>query len=417
MAIVLTHLSGGQSGRKEILTKDRIGLGRALDNDVIFTSQDLRASAHHAEIIVNGVEVYIRDLQSTNGTYVNGVKIQQSRLRNGNVIELGRRGPKLLFEMKDPEEASALIHTPWEKGTTLPSSFKVPGDKAGSPSEPSSRRFGQETVQLIVESAVSKSSSRLRWLVVASSVITVITIALVLYFTVFKSDDSASIFAEIAQRNQSAVVLIQLGFDIVDAGGDIVSEDTSEGTGFAIDPQGLIVSNYHTVAPWEYDDDLQQAGGQPRIKWLKVIFADHKMNEGLDAQISRVSKNHDLAILKINPPPRMPVVERRQPDLSQIHQGDEVAFIGFPFGTALLVTTQQEAATTTLRRTTVSKVSDTLIQLDASLQEGFSGSPVFDLRGRVIGVLMAEIGGQQPRPESGAIGLAVPIKHVEQLVK
>jgi serine protease Do len=260
---------------------------------------------------------------------------------------------------------------------------------------------------------------------VASVLVTVIAITTVLYFTVYKpnsqngsrADSAASVFSDIAQRNQAAVALIQLAFEMVDQRGRVVSEGTSEGTGFAIDKRGYIVSNYHTVAPWEYDDDLKEPSWRPRVIRLKVVFADHKMTEGIEAELHNPSKKLDLAILKIIPPPEMPVVEGRQPDLSQIHQGDEVAFIGFPYGTALLVTTQQKRATTTLRRATISKVSENLIQLDASVQQGFSGSPVFDRQGQVIGVLMGEINDGQMSVESGSIALAVPIKSVEALLK
>jgi S1-C subfamily serine protease len=425
MAIVLTHVAGGQTGRKEVLTKERISLGRALDNDVIFTSQDLRASAHHAEITVQGVEVVLKDLESTNGTYVNGSRVDRTRLRNGNIIELGKKGPKLLFEMKPLEEAMALMHTPFSKGTTLPPTYKLPDERTDESKDAPREKFGTNTVQMIVQSAVSQSASRWRSLVLASVVVAVILTTVFVYLALYRLDgekparstNTSESFAEIARRNQAAVVLIQVGFEVLDEKGRLVSTDTSEGTGFVIDTQGSIVSNYHTIAPWEYDDSFNPASGKPRSKWVKVIFADHRTNDGVEAQIHRKSKELDLAILKIKPPPNMPVVEGRQPTLSQIQQGEEAAFIGFPYGTALLVTTQQEAATTTLRRTTVSKVTESLIQLDAGIQEGFSGSPVFNLQGKVIGVLAGEIGGQQAGSDSGAIGLAIPIKFVEEMLK
>jgi len=422
MVLVLTHLSGGQAGQREILDKDCIRLGRALDNDVIFTSQDLRASAHHSEIILEGDQFIIQDLQSTNGTYLNGSRVERSPLTNGQVIEFGRKGPRLSFELKPKDEVGQLYQKPWAKGTTISPSSRLMVGPMNEPIEGRSRRFGLHTMQLAVEAAVKQSSSTWRWLVAVLAVLTLVAVGTLVYMTVLRPGaetkppvENVKVFSAIAERNQRAVVLVQLDFQLVDHQGEVVSEGTSEGTGFALDPRGYIATNCHIVQPWEFDDQLRTLQAKPQVKSLTVIFADHKAGEAIPAKLYRASKDRDVAILTITPPPAMPLVESLQTDISKVYQGDEVAFIGFPFGSDLLHTTQQERATTTFRRTTVGKVTDSLIQLDAPIQSGYSGSPIFNRNGEVIGIVTAEIKDDFDA-QSLSIGLGTPIKRVVELL-
>lgn len=422
MIVVLTHLSGGQTGQRDVLDKDRIRLGRALDNDVVFTSQDLRASAHHCEISLDGDQFTIQDLQSTNGTYLNGARVERAPLSSGQVIEFGRKGPRLLFELKPKSEVERLFQKPWTKGTTMSPSARLMVAPVSDPYEGRSRRFGLHTMQLAVEAAVKQSSSGWRRIAAALAVLTLVALGALIYTTVMRPGaettppaEDTRVFSAIAQKNQSAVVLVQLDFQLVDRGGEVISEGTSEGTGFALDARGLIATNYHIVRPWEFDNQLRRLQAQPQVKSLTVIFADHKASEAIPATIYRASKDRDVAILAITPPPAMPLVESVLTDVSQVRQGDEVAFIGFPLGSDLLKTTQQERATTTFRRATVGKVTESLIQLDAPVQSGYSGSPIFNREGKVVGIVTAEI-KDDLEANSLSIGLGTPIKQVIELL-
>lgn len=70
------------------LRKDRTTLGRHPDNDVVF--DNLVVSSHHCAFERKGVaDVYIEDLQSTNGTCVNGKMIRREQLHDGDVIAIG----------------------------------------------------------------------------------------------------------------------------------------------------------------------------------------------------------------------------------------------------------------------------------------------------------------------------------------
>jgi pSer/pThr/pTyr-binding forkhead associated (FHA) protein len=70
------------------LQKDRTTLGRAQDNDIIF--ENMVVSGHHCAFDLKGLaDVYIEDLQSTNGTYINGKMVKRQRLHDGDVISIG----------------------------------------------------------------------------------------------------------------------------------------------------------------------------------------------------------------------------------------------------------------------------------------------------------------------------------------
>ena len=74
---------------KEVqLTKDKTTLGRRPYNDIVI--DNLAVSGEHAAILMNGSEVILEDLNSTNGTYVNGKAIKKQALQNGDSIEVGK---------------------------------------------------------------------------------------------------------------------------------------------------------------------------------------------------------------------------------------------------------------------------------------------------------------------------------------
>lgn len=73
-----------------------ITIGRAGDND--FHVPDYTVSAHHARIFTYLEASYIEDLGSTNGTYINGKRIQKHTVHPGDVIRVGRLEFKITRE-------------------------------------------------------------------------------------------------------------------------------------------------------------------------------------------------------------------------------------------------------------------------------------------------------------------------------
>jgi pSer/pThr/pTyr-binding forkhead associated (FHA) protein len=86
---------------KEVqLTKDRTTLGRRPYNDVVI--DNLAVSGEHAVLQMAGSEVSIEDLNSTNGTYVNGKAVKKQLLQDGDTIEVGKYSIKFVGEAVAP---------------------------------------------------------------------------------------------------------------------------------------------------------------------------------------------------------------------------------------------------------------------------------------------------------------------------
>src|SRR4051812_3962307 len=91
----LQIISGVQVGRK-IRIANGISLGRNPENTVCFSGQDgTLVSGKHAVIEKRGEILMLRDLGSTNGTFINGTQIAEHALGTDEVISLGVSGPKM----------------------------------------------------------------------------------------------------------------------------------------------------------------------------------------------------------------------------------------------------------------------------------------------------------------------------------
>ena len=96
MELRVRHLSGSKSGLEEVFDASALRLGREPSNDIAFDPhQDIVVSGRHAELSWDGRDWVIRDLGSSNGTFVDGERISQRALRSGDNIQLGRGGPRL----------------------------------------------------------------------------------------------------------------------------------------------------------------------------------------------------------------------------------------------------------------------------------------------------------------------------------
>ena len=84
----LVVLNAGMTGRSLELKSDKTTIGRVEDN----THQIAEASisSHHCEVLLQGNQVVIKDLNSTNGTFINGEKIIEAVLKPGQTLRLGQ---------------------------------------------------------------------------------------------------------------------------------------------------------------------------------------------------------------------------------------------------------------------------------------------------------------------------------------
>ena len=187
-------------------------------------------------------------------------------------------------------------------------------------------------------------------------------------------------FAAVAAANRAAVVFIAV---------EMPDGTSTSGTGFNILPSGLIVTNRHVV----------RSRDGTRAQRVAVAF-DGTRAAWLTATIEFVSQTDELALLRLVRPGSYPTVSGIARDDSALRIGAPVAILGYPLGTAtagMNANIDSLRPVATLAVGTVSKTIEETLQLDIFAAQGSSGSPVFDARGLVVGVLYgaaAESGGR-----------------------
>lgn len=161
-----------------------------------------------------------------------------------------------------------------------------------------------------------------------------------------------------------------------------MEEASSLGSGFLISADGFVVTNNHVIA------------GADEIY---VFLTDGRR---LPASVAGRDEKTDLAVLKIDAGDDLPFVEFGDSDSAEV--GDWVMAIGNPFGLGGSVTLGIVSAR---NRNINSGPYDDFIQTDASINQGNSGGPLFDMEGRVIGINTAIVARGMA---SLGIGFAVP---------
>jgi serine protease Do len=164
----------------------------------------------------------------------------------------------------------------------------------------------------------------------------------------------------------------------------------SLGSGFIIDPSGLVVTNNHVIS--EADE-------------VSVILND---GTTLKAEVVGRDQKTDLALIKVAP--TRPLKAVKFGDSDKLRLGEWVIAIGNPFSLGGTVTAGIVSAR---NRDIQSGPYDNYIQTDAAINRGNSGGPLFNLDGEVVGVNTAII---SPSGGSIGIGFAVPSKTVVPVI-
>ena len=119
----LVILTQGMTGRAHELNVDRTTVGRVEDNT--FQIADASVSSHHCEVLLRGGEVLIRDLNSTNGTFINDAQITESVLKPGQKLRLGQIELKLEAEGAAPAAAAPATSRPAARQPRQPRAKKA----------------------------------------------------------------------------------------------------------------------------------------------------------------------------------------------------------------------------------------------------------------------------------------------------
>ncbi len=169
------------------------------------------------------------------------------------------------------------------------------------------------------------------------------------------------------------------------------SRQTGEGSGFVIDPAGVIVTNNHVI---DGSDGIE------------VTFND---GTKLAAEVIGRDKETDLAVLRVQPASPLPSARFGDSDGLQI--GEWVVALGNPFGIGL---SASSGIVSGRNRDIRSGRFDSYIQTDAAINKGNSGGPLFNLAGEVVGINTAIL---SPTGGSIGIGFAVPSRTAQRVIE
>ena len=236
-------------------------------------------------------------------------------------------------------------------------------------------------------------------------------------------DGAPMSFADLAARLQPAVVNIsttqkiqiksgnafagtpfeelfrRFGGGTDDSGRPITREATSLGSGFIISADGYVVTNNHVISA------SPEGGSGAVVSSITVTLPDRKEYK---ATIVGRDQASDLALLKIEAK-NLPFVQFG--DSTRARVGDWVVAIGNPFGLGGTVTAGIVSA---LHRSIgINGPYDRYIQTDASINQGNSGGPMFDLKGNVIGINTAIF---SPTGGNVGIGFAIPAEEAKPII-
>jgi S1-C subfamily serine protease len=305
--VKLRFVSGPRRGESLTLSGTRFRIGRSRDNDLVISdeSAEPHASGHHAELVHDGGSWILRDLDSTNGTYLNGARITQERLRAGDELSFG-------------------------------------------------------DIPLLAVEAEARAS----WLrIVAVGAV----LAAVVFFVTLRSKVD---FRDATERIARSVYLVALERE---------GETVPLGTAFAVDRRGLLATNAHVA-------DLLEGEGRP------VVLGTDRRDDSLvivrsysHERYESGSFQNDVALLQIESGTELDAVTLASDrQIAKLGRGVSLATLGFP-----ATATSPSAPRARLFVTALADIrGGRYLELGRTALPGTSGSPVFDLDGIVVGLVV-----------------------------
>jgi S1-C subfamily serine protease len=449
----LKILTGARAGSELVFERSPVTVGRHPDADLRFDpSRDLQVSSRHAELIREGASWVARDLGSRNGTLVNGVPVEvPTALRDGDVLEFGRGGPKATFSVQ-----------------LAPGESRVPPTRSDTPSLKGATR--------LIQAEVASRTKGLRRLVLTLAVLLVAVGAFAVYATRSQRQqwrqETAAMQAEIDQilaasaraeadlqgrteglesalegtreelrslrtrlaeaeardsrpdvealrrellSAQAALARRQLApnmdFAAIEAVGrpavarifvEYESGPRFAATAFAVDAAGRLITNRHVVET--------ETGETPAR--IGVQFSGSA--QVYPARLVAASEASDLALLQLERlAGEVPILEAINSRPDTLPSGSPVVVLGFP-----LAGSPAEGAGSVPRPVLsaglLAATSTDFVEVEALGAEGSSGSPIFDQGGQLIGVLFGGrvVDGQQRLVGASSVAVLALIQAV-----
>lgn len=200
------------------------------------------------------------------------------------------------------------------------------------------------------------------------------------------TQNSQSTITSIYNSTSSAVVEIT----VTQRGTSYYNSTTGVGSGFLIDTQGHILTNYHVVDGASSVQVMLQSGTT------------------LTATVVGTDSGHDLAVISVDPTSVSGITPLKLGDSSTVQPGDTAIAIGSPYG---LMDSITAGIISGLNRTVSGSNLTGMIQTDAAINPGNSGGPLLNDQGLVIGINTAV-----EASTDGGIGFAVPSNVAQQVL-
>jgi S1-C subfamily serine protease len=190
------------------------------------------------------------------------------------------------------------------------------------------------------------------------------------------------------------------------------ASDVAQGSGFVVSSDGYILTNSHVITTAGEGDPAQAADA------ATTVYVEFRDGDRVKGRIVGWDVYDDVGLLKVDPADHHLTVVPLG-DSSDVVVGQPVAAIGSPFGNESSLSVGVVSATErSIESLTSSYDLVDAIQTDAPINRGNSGGPLFDARGRVIGI-NAQINSNSGTAEG--VGFAVPIdsarRSMEQLIE
>ena len=172
------------------------------------------------------------------------------------------------------------------------------------------------------------------------------------------------------------------------------AEDEGSGSGWVLDREGHIVTNWHVIQGADY---------------ITVTFFE---GDPLPARVVGADPQNDVAVLKVEAPEQL-LVPVSIGNSSTLKVGQKIFAIGNPFGLERTMTVGIISSLGRSMRSKTGRLIKNIIQIDAALNQGNSGGPLLDSAGKVVGMntAIASLTG-----ENTGVGFAVPANIIRRVV-
>jgi S1-C subfamily serine protease len=417
---IFVHLTGSHRGDTEVFTSEKISIGTDTAANLRFDPEIDRNTSHcHAEIQLKECDYILKDKESAKGTFVNNRLVKEISLKDGDLIEFGAGGPKVRFRIKTDEIE---VCKPWTE---------IVEDSLGIARLSQRGRITTATAffKQILWEAFTQSSRSFK--IGALLVLFIIVSGLISYFYIQYArlsrtaekvrilEIERSVAENIIKAYSGGICLIQGTFYFFDEvtgepllmmgkGPRGINEYT--GTGFLVRADGLILTNRHIAEPW-WEMEMSpyihiEPTIKPRFEVFRAFFPGIK--EPFALKVEKISDDVDVALLRIDVRgATMPVLELDITGKGTV-VGEPIILLGYPAGVnAIFAKTDpgvvkqlfnlpfiplvQELSNWGLIRplSTQGHLSDIMhnrIVYDAQTTAGGSGGPIFNNKGKVIGI-------------------------------